>query len=317
MADETAEAQFQDAMAMLAADRHSPDWAQVAGLIDAAAHSGHAEAIERRALLECRGVHRAVDWDKALDSLALAATSGSQFAARQLLLLADGRFEPADSIVSGGADWNEMRSRISLPNLIGAPATGGLMLSDIPIVHAVPGFASEAECQWLIALAEPQLERAIVYNSPEGVDPGRSNRSSLFSFANADVIVEMIRHRIARQLGAPLACLEMSQALHYSVGQEFVLHCDFLDPQAMRDEIARNGQRVATVLVYLNEDFEGGETSFPRLGINHRGGTGDALVFGSLDAAGRPDPRSQHAGCPPTNGEKWVFSQWVRNRAPG
>ena len=156
MAAETAEAQFQSAMAMLAADKHSPDWGQVAGLIDAAAHSGHAEAIERRALLECRGVHRPANWDKALDSLALAATSGSQFAARQLLLLADGRFEPADSVGSDGADWNEMRSRISLPKLMGPPATRGLMLSNSPIVHAIPGFASGAECQWLIALAEPQ-----------------------------------------------------------------------------------------------------------------------------------------------------------------
>jgi len=70
------------------------------------------------------------------------------------------------------------------------------------------------------------------------------------------------------------------------------------------------------VLIYLNEDFEGGETSFPRLQLNHRGRTGDALVFGSLDAAGRPNPQSQHAGCSPTKGEKWVFSQWVRDRTP-
>jgi prolyl 4-hydroxylase len=96
-----------------------------------------------------------------------------------------------------------------------------------------------------------------------------------------------------------------------------VLHCDFLDPQAMRQEIERNGQRVATVLIYLNEDFEGGETSFPRLGINHRGKAGDALIFGNVDGSGAPDERAQHAGCPPTRGEKWVFSQWVRNQAPG
>lgn len=311
-----AETQFRTGMAMLAGTTLSPDWERAEGLINAAAAAGHAEAIERRALLECRGMGRAPNWDKALDSLTIAAERGSQSAARQLILLADDRFVPAASTEPPPGDWTEMRSRIPFAKRLSAPTAPGHVLSASPIVHAVPDFASAAECQWLIAAAEPRLNRAGVYNVPSGVDPGRTNQSALFNFANADLIVEMIRHRIANQLRAPLDCLEMSQVLHYGVGQEFVLHCDFLDPQALREEIARNGQRVATVLIYLNEDFEGGQTSFPRLGLNHRGKTGDALVFGNVDAAGGPDPRSQHAGCPPTLGEKWVFSQWVRNQAP-
>lgn len=230
-----------------------------------------------------------------------------------MILLADDRLEPVEPT----ADWGEVRSRIAVDRLTSAPEPRGEMLSAVPIVHAIPRFASLAECRWLIGAAEPRLGRAGVYNNPSGVDQGRTNRSARFSFAAADLVAEAIRHRIASQLGAPLGCLEMSQVLHYSVGQEFVLHCDFLDPQAMREEIARNGQRVATFLIYLNQEYEGGETSFPRLGIDHRGRTGDALLFGNLDSAGRPDPNAQHAGCPPTEGEKWVFSQWVRSRPPG
>lgn len=317
MAATDAQNQFRTGMAMLAGNTLSPDWEKAVGLIDAAATAGHAEAIERRALLECRGVGRATNWDKALDSLAIAAQHGSQSAARQLILLADDRYEPAASIEPPPADWTEMRSRISIAKRVSPATDPGHIHSASPIVHAVPAFASDAECQWLIAAAAPRLNRAGVYNNPEGVDPGRTNQAALFNFANADLIVEVIRQRIANQIRAPLDCLEMSQVLHYGVGQEFVLHCDFLDPEALREEIARNGQRVATILIYLNDNFEGGQTSFPRLGLNHRGGTGDALVFGNVDAAGRPDPRSQHAGCPPTQGEKWVFSQWVRNQAPG
>jgi hypothetical protein len=316
MAAVDAETVFRTGMAMLAGTTLSRDWDKVMELIDAAAAAGHADALERRALLECRGVGRAPNWDKALDSLATAAGRGSQSAARQLILLADDRYEPAASTEPPPGDWAEMRSRIPIARRLSAPAAPGRILSTSPIVHAVPDFASAAECQWLIAAAAPRLDRAPVYNVASGVDPGRTNQFAAFNFANADLIVEVIRHRIANQIGAPLACLEMSQVLHYDVGQEFVLHCDFLDPQAMREEIARNGQRNATVLIYLNEDFEGGQTSFPRLGLNHRGGTGDLLVWGNVDAAGRPDPRSQHAGCPPTLGEKWVFSQWVRDQAP-
>lgn len=311
-----ADEQFRAGMAMLAGNTLSPDWERAVGLIDAAATAGHAEAIERRALLECRGVGRSPNWDIALDTLAIAAEHGSQFAARQLILLADDRHEAAASTELPPGDWTAMRSRIPIAQRLQAPAAPGRFISANPIVHAVPDFASAAECQWLIAMAAPRLDRAGVYNNPTGVDPGRTNEFAPFNFANGDIIVEVIRQRIANQLGAPLGCLEMSQVLHYGVGQEFVLHCDFLDPQFLREEIARNGQRVATVLIYLNEGFEGGQTSFPRLRIEHRGGTGDALVFGNVDAAGMPDPRTQHAGCPPTSGEKWVFSQWVRDRAP-
>ena len=317
MAGADPETIFQAGMAMLADTTLSPDWEKAEGLIDAAAEAGHAEAIERRAILECRGVGRALDWGKALDSLAVAAEHGSHSAARQLVLLAEDRFVPATSSTPQPCNWAELRSQIRIAERVSAAASPGRLLSTSPIVHAVPGFASTAECKWLIAEAAPRLKRAGVYNNPTGMDPGRTNQAAPFNFAHADVISELIRHRIANQLRAPLGCLEMSQVLHYDVGQEFVLHCDFLDPQTLREEIALNGQRVATVLIYLNDDFEGGQTSFPKLGINHRGKTGDALVFGNIDAAGSPDPRSQHAGCPPTRGEKWVFSQWVRDRAPG
>lgn len=311
-----ADDQFRTGMAMLAGNSLSPDWERAVGLIDAAAAAGHAGAIERRALLECRGVGRSPNWDIALDSLMVAAQHGSQMAGRQLILLADDRLVSEESVEPPASAWPGVRSRIPIAKRLQAPSTPGRVLSRNPIVHAVPGFASAAECQWLIAAAGPRLDRAGVYNAASGVDPGRTNESAPFNFTNGDLIVEVIRQRIANQLGAPLGCLEMSQVLHYGVGQEFVLHCDFLDPQAMRDEIARNGQRVATVLVYLNAEFEGGQTSFPQLRIEHRGGTGDALIFGNVDPAGRPDPRSQHAGCPPTSGEKWVFSQWVRDRPP-
>jgi hypothetical protein len=57
-----------------------------------------------------------------------------------------------------------------------------------------------------------------------------------------------------------------------------------------------------------------GETEFPRLTWRFRGRKGDALFWWSVDAAGRPDQSTLHAGLPPQSGEKWLFSQWVRDR---
>jgi prolyl 4-hydroxylase len=68
------------------------------------------------------------------------------------------------------------------------------------------------------------------------------------------------------------------------------------------------------VLIYLNDDYVGGETVFPRLGWAFKGQTGDALVFWNMSAAGEREMNSIHAGAPVTRGEKWLFSQWVRER---
>ncbi|CAL1549051.1 unnamed protein product [Lymnaea stagnalis] len=106
--------------------------------------------------------------------------------------------------------------------------------------------------------------------------------------------------------------------MHYAVGQEFSVHHDFLDPAqpGPAADIARRGQRMGTFLIYLNDDYEGGETAFPRAGIAHRGKAGDALFFANVTPDGRPDPLTLHAGKPPTAGEKWIFSQWIRDRPP-
>lgn len=307
-----ADARFNEGVAILGGSSAASEWERAVDLIDAAADAGNPEAIARRAVFECRGVGRQGDWEKALDSLALAAEGGSVWAARQLLVLADGRFEAGIPETGAGHSWHDVRAGISMAKCLSAPQPRSL--STDPMIMVVPGIATAAECQWLIAAAGRRLQAAEVYQ--HGVDPGRTNRFAPFSFVHQDIISEVFRTRIAQALGAPQQCLEVSQVLHYEVGQEFVLHCDFLDPRSLGEEIARNGQRIVTVLIYLNEEFEGGATSFPRLGLEHRGATGDALMFRNVDRSGQPDPRTQHAGRAPTSGQKWVFSQWVRNRAP-
>ena len=75
----------------------------------------------------------------------------------------------------------------------------------------------------------------------------------------------LVRNRIANSAGLPLESLESASILHYSPGEEFSPHYDFLDTSVpgFAQEVAAKGQRVATFLVYLNEDYAGGETEFP------------------------------------------------------
>jgi hypothetical protein len=104
--------------------------------------------------------------------------------------------------------------------------------------------------------------------------------------------------------------------LHYSVGQEITNHFDFLNPDIpnYEEEVRRRGERIITFLIYLNDDYGGGETEFPELGVRHKGTRREGLFFVNALPSGKPDKRMVHAGRPPTSGEKWIVSQFIRNR---
>src|SRR6476469_5347006 len=140
----SADEQYRSGVGLLANAPTAADWRRGVEFVDSAADAGYADAIERRALFECMGVGRPRDWQKALDSLALAAERGCATAASQIILLADNRYEAPPSVI----DWAALRSRISIAERLRAPASQ--TLSGSPLIRTVPGLASPAECQWLI-----------------------------------------------------------------------------------------------------------------------------------------------------------------------
>ena len=70
--------------------------------------------------------------------------------------------------------------------------------------------------------------------------------------------------------------------------------------------------RELTALIWLNDQFEGGETDFPKIKVRVRGGVGDMLVFKNIRENGAFDERMIHAGLPVTEGVKWMASRWIR-----
>jgi hypothetical protein len=303
------EAQFALAARLLALPDSPDSFARGAALLEAAAADGHAEAMCLLATLEAVGAGRRQDWTRAFDCLRLAADRGSEHARAQLRLLAGTASPPG-----------EPHGRIALDRLLQVPER--VALSERPRLRVFPGFASAAECQWVIARLRPKLAPAMVWDEASGagkVDPVRSNSAAELRLSEMDVAIEILRARIAIATRLPEPIFEVPQVMHYSVGQEFRPHHDFLDPQEKGHaaDLARRGQRIGTFLIYLNDDYEGGETDFPRAGLAHRGRTGDALFFANVTPDGRPDPLTVHAGRPPASGEKWIFSQWIRDRVPG
>jgi len=268
-----------------------------------AANMGGAEAIHLCGTMAALGSGLSQNWSMALDCVQAGAERGWTPAQDVLRLLAK----------APGDGWKALRDGVDIDALT--------IPGSLRTVHAAPRisiaerFLPPSLCDWLVARGIPKLERATTFQAAQGaVDNSRSNSAAEFHFAEIDLVLALIRTRIAKLTGLPLRGLENTQILHYAVGQHFAPHYDWLDPAnpAVAQNLAEAGQRRATFLIYLNDDFDGAETSFLKLDWRYRGQKGDAILFWNVDESGAIDRSTLHAGLAPSRGEKWLLSQWIR-----
>jgi len=292
---------------------------EAAGLIAEASARGGAEAAAVLAVLYAVGASQRHDVGAALESLTVAAERGWAPARAQLEVLSADSQTPAapPEAAADAGRWRLLAQRVDLGSWRTAPPA--TQLSASPLVRSYPKFASEPVCRWLVDKARGRLSRALVYEALSRevmVRPTRTNTAAVFNLLDTDLVCVLAQVRMAACLATPLRHFEAATVLHYAEGEEITEHFDFVDPNlpTYEQEIAERGQREVTFLVYLNDDYEGGETAFPRLGISHKGQCGEGLFFVNALADGSADVRTLHAGRPPTRGEKWIVSQFVRNR---
>jgi prolyl 4-hydroxylase len=148
------------------------------------------------------------------------------------------------------------------------------------------------------------------------VASGLRGSLGMFFRLREDAFIARIDERFSALMGLPVAHGEGLQVLHYPPGAGSAPHFDFLVPSNDFNvaSIARSGQRLATMVTYLNDVPAGGQTDFPAAGLAVTPQRGHAVVFRNCDAAGVPDPDSVHASRPVERGEKWVATKWMRER---
>ena len=127
-------------------------------------------------------------------------------------------------------------------------------------------------------------------------------------------ILESLRDKVSRLTNLPRENQEDPQIARYLVGEQYKPHNDFFFPKTdyYDREMQRGGQRVWTVLIYLQPAKEGGSTEFTKLGLNLIPSVGSALVWRNVGEDGELLTDTLHAGRPPVRGEKWVMTFWVR-----
>jgi prolyl 4-hydroxylase len=193
-----------------------------------------------------------------------------------------------------------------------------LLRLERPALAVLGGVLSDDECQQLLELARPRLTRSTVVDPLTGVNAVADYRNSegMFFRLQESSFISRLDQRISRLMNAPVENGEGLQVLRYGPGGHSAPHFDFLLPSntANEESLARSGQRMSTLIIYLNDVLEGGATVFPEIGLSVTPRRGHAVYFEYANSRQQLDGRSLHAGEVVVGGEKWAMTKWMRTR---
>jgi len=187
-----------------------------------------------------------------------------------------------------------------------------------PVVVVLADVLSAAECERLIALARPRLTPSTIVDPATGSDQVVEHRNSegMFFRLQETPFIAALDERLSHIMNSPVEHGEGLQVLRYGPGNRSTPHFDFLQPVNGANErsLMRSGQRISSLVVYLNDVPSGGETTFPRIGLSVCPQQGNAVYFEYCNSLNQLDPLSLHAGAPVLAGEKWAVTKWMRQR---
>ncbi|HSX13368.1 MAG TPA: 2OG-Fe(II) oxygenase [Chlamydiales bacterium] len=195
-----------------------------------------------------------------------------------------------------------------------------IQISEQPRIFLLKDFLTGKECDHIIRVSRPNMIPSKVVddkNRGETTDYRRSSEGFFIPTNWNDPLLKGIENRIESLTGIPVENGESLHILHYKIGGEYQPHFDYFNPLTAggADYLRRGGQRIATVLMYLNTPKAGGETIFPKANITIKPQKGDAVLFYNCTPDGTVDPNSFHGGSPVIAGEKWIMTQWIREKA--
>lgn len=197
-------------------------------------------------------------------------------------------------------------------------------------IYEFDNFLNKHECEALIAYARDKVKDSMVV-CPNGIvcpNPARTSRNTFVSDHNHPVS-KKISALVEKTIGIPQKHFEDLQVVNYTKRQQYKEHFDACNSSHLKDcdgDVINSGQRYATFIIYLNDDFTGGETCFPKrerpdgkcedpdaFKITPKQGKA-ALFFNLMADNITAKLESLHAGLPPTSGEKWMCNKWIRTR---
>lgn len=190
---------------------------------------------------------------------------------------------------------------------------------DINKIYEYPDILSDQQCNEIILLAEPHISNSTVIGENGNDEPDNRRTSQNTFLSRTHKVVQDIYDKLSKIIGIDSDHFEQLQVVRYEPGQKYEAHWDACYEEGKCDEfIKQGGQRYATFLLYLNDDFTDGETEFPYRNIKIKPVKGKAALFFNLEKDNKTKlDDSFHAGLPPTSGIKWLCNVWIRlNKIP-
>jgi len=190
----------------------------------------------------------------------------------------------------------------------------GFTRDDSPWEHPqiVNNVLTPEDCRYLIEKATPLFSRSTVVGT-DSPDASRTSQTAWIS--KTDPVAQKVFAKALEYSGKTMDDCEDLQVVKYEPNTYYREHhdscCD--GSQGCIDFEKEGGQRVATLLVYLNSEFTDGETHFPNLDLKLKADPGSAILFRPLGSdEAKCHPKALHAGLPISSGVKYVCNAWVR-----
>ena len=209
---------------------------------------------------------------------------------------------PPHRLVVGGKSYLGIRE--------GYPKAA-LVHSDPPIFQ-IENFLSDEECDALMATGLKNLKPSVVVDKSGKISMQSRTSSSCYL---SKVDMKWLHERVLSLTGCPVGNQEAVQVAKYEEGQLYMAHYDAFDTttETGRECMKTGGQRIGTVLIYLNDVKEGGATYFPKLDKRFHPKRGRAVVFFPCGLDGVLDPQALHTAEKAVD-QKWVSQIWLRER---
>ncbi|WP_228548335.1 2OG-Fe(II) oxygenase [Sporosarcina obsidiansis] len=176
-----------------------------------------------------------------------------------------------------------------------------------PLIVVLGNVLSDEECDELIRLARDKVKRSKIGTTREENELRTS--SSMFIEESENLIVTRVKKRISAIMNIPVDHGEELQILRYTPGQQYRAHHDFFSPES---NVTNN--RISTLVMYLHDVEQGGETFFPHLKFSVSPRKGMAVYFEYFYSDQTLNDLTLHGGAPVVEGEKWVATQWMRKQ---
>lgn len=193
-----------------------------------------------------------------------------------------------------------------------------ILLSRLPVeyydIKEIPNFLTHEECDNIIQTSIGKLFKSTVYSSEDDILVSSVRKSNQCWLDDSYEPAKCVSEKVKKYTNTYNNIQEKLQVVQYTKGGFFIPHYDACNPDV--DNCKRmdgnNGPRLYTMLIYLNDDFEGGETVFPKINKTVKPEKGKAVLFRNVDNNGILIKESFHGGLPIKSGEKWIANKWVR-----